>query len=102
MATSTKNMRYRYGQVGRWAFWFKAYGTFMDHLLAHYGTLAFLVEISRQYPGRIPVKRLANPLAWFNPPGNEIEMHAEDVRNMLGALVTSVMGSKPNRDGSYF
>jgi hypothetical protein len=58
---------YRAVQLGRWARWFTAHGAEIDHLYDRYGTLAFLVEVSRG--GR----RFAEPgtwldvFAWFNP-----------------------------------
>ncbi|TVQ91430.1 MAG: hypothetical protein EA397_10275 [Deltaproteobacteria bacterium] len=38
---------YRTRQLGRWAFFFRAHGTEIDHLYGRYGTRAFLIEVTR-------------------------------------------------------
>lgn len=75
---------YRAAQLGRWARWFRAGGAEIDHLYGRYGTLAFLVEVSRG--GR----RLARPstwleaFSWFNP--REVAAEVEDVAGAALAL----------------
>ncbi|MCA9727385.1 MAG: hypothetical protein KC729_06855, partial [Candidatus Eisenbacteria bacterium] len=63
---------YRSAQLGRWAWWFRAYGTEID-TLADRGALAFLVEISRGGIGKWPGSRLLDPFCLFNPPDPEPE-----------------------------
>lgn len=38
---------YRSMQLSRWAFFFRGHGMELDHLYAEYGTLAFLIELTR-------------------------------------------------------
>jgi hypothetical protein len=64
---------YRCAQLGRWAFWFRAYGTEID-CFARHGALSFLVEVSRGGFGRWPVRRMLHPFSIFNPPDPKPEI----------------------------
>jgi hypothetical protein len=64
---------YRSAQLGRWAFWFKAFGTEID-CFAEHGALAFLVEVSGGGFGKWPRRRFFHPFSIFNPPDPEPEI----------------------------
>jgi len=63
---------YRCAQLGRWAFWFRAFGTEID-CFARHGALSFLVEVSRGGLGKWPGRRMLHPFSIFNPPDPEPE-----------------------------
>ena len=59
---------YRPRQLSRWGFFFRAQGAEIDHLYGRYGTLAFLIELTRS--GLRPPKILRDrrtPFRWYNP-----------------------------------
>jgi hypothetical protein len=65
---------YRASQLGRWARWFAAHGTEIDHLYAAHGTRAFLMEVSRGGAFALRPASWTEPFAWFNPPDVEAEV----------------------------
>lgn len=76
---------YRSVQLGRWARWFRARGTEIDHLRDQCGGLAFLVEVSGGGFARWGWRRLLDPFFAFNPPEPEREVGV--LRDLLRALV---------------
>jgi hypothetical protein len=76
---------YRSGQLGRWRFWFRAYGTELDFLCHDVGSLAFLIEVSRGGIGSWGARRLLSPFYWFNP--RTPEPWIADLVPFCGALI---------------
>jgi hypothetical protein len=62
-----RRIGYRSGQLGRWKFWFRAYGTELDFLCHEVDSLAFLVEVSRGGIGAWGPRKLAVPFYSYNP-----------------------------------
>jgi hypothetical protein len=58
---------YRAVQLARWARWFRAGGAEIDHLYGRYGTLAFLIEVSRGGRALARPGTWLDAFAWFNP-----------------------------------
>jgi len=57
---------YKTRQLARWGFFFRAQGTEIDHLYGRYGTLAFLIELTRS--GIRPLKKdWKSYFRWYNP-----------------------------------
>lgn len=73
---------YRCAQLGRWARWFRAHGSEIDHLYGDLGTMAFLIEVSRGGLEARSPSTWADPLAWFNP-----RDPVPDVQNVLLAAL---------------
>lgn len=65
---------YRSRQLGRWAFWFRAHGSEIDHFSAEGSCLAYLVEVSRGGVGRWPPPLCFLPFFAYNPPRPEAEI----------------------------
>jgi hypothetical protein len=74
---------YRTRQLSRWGFFFRAQGTEIDHLYGRYGTLAFLVELTRS--GIAQPKDLKTPFRWYNPrdPGPTLELGGAAMRVLI-------------------
>ncbi|HMV66786.1 MAG TPA: M14 family metallopeptidase [Myxococcota bacterium] len=58
---------YRTRQLSRWGFFFRAQGSEIDHLYGRYGTLAFLVELTRSGIDPLHPADLRTPFRWYNP-----------------------------------
>jgi hypothetical protein len=59
---------YRTRQLSRWGFFFRAHGTEIDHIYGEYGTLPFLVELTRSGADpRRPRESLKRYFRWYNP-----------------------------------
>lgn len=59
---------YKTRQLSRWGFFFRAQGSEIDHLYGRYGTLAYLIELTRS--GIRPfhlAKDAKTPFRWYNP-----------------------------------
>jgi hypothetical protein len=80
--------RYRVAQLGRWRFWFRAFGTEIDFFQSR-GARAFLVETSAGGFGRWPWRRALHPFSIFNPPDAEPEL--ERLTPALRRLVASAL-----------
>lgn len=65
---------YRAGQLGRWAPWFRAYGTEIDFLSGEVGALSYLIEVSRGGILRWGHRKLLQPFFWYNPPRPQAEV----------------------------
>jgi hypothetical protein len=87
---------YRSAQLGRWAFWFRAYGTEID-CFARHGALSFLVEVSRGGFGQWPTRRMLHPFSIFNPPDPEpeIALLLPSLLRLLEAAVQEAEASQP-------
>ena len=68
---------YRAVQLGRWARWFSAGGSEIDHLYSRYGTLALLIEVSKGGRAIDRPSTWIDPFAWYNPA--EVAMEVENV-----------------------
>lgn len=58
---------YKAMQLARWGFPFRTLGTEVDHFYAQYGSLSFLIELTRS--GLFPLSRKSfeHPFRWYNP-----------------------------------
>jgi hypothetical protein len=56
---------YRTRELSRWGFFFRAQGAEIDHLYGEYGTLAYLIELTRS--GVDPLHPLQSYLRWYCP-----------------------------------
>jgi predicted deacylase len=86
---------YRSRQLGRWAWWFRAYGTEIDFLTGEVGALSYLIELSRGGILRWGVRRLIHPFFWYNPPRPKGEI--ERVAEFCARLVSEGMREPPPR-----
>lgn len=79
---------YRTRQLARWGFFFRANGAELDHLYGRYGTLAWLVELTRSgFDLLHPLASLQTPFRWYNP--EDPRPHAERGRAALRALIAA-------------
>lgn len=82
-----RRIGYRSGQLGRWKFWFRAYGTELDFLCHDVDSLAFLVEVSRGGMGQWGARKLAIPFYSHNP--RRPEPWIEELAPFCEALILS-------------
>lgn len=80
---------YRSGQLGRWAFWFRALGTEIDFLSAELRAHAYLIEVSRGGIGRWGLRRLVVPFFAYNPPSPQTEVDA--VAELCARLIEAAL-----------
>lgn len=74
-------------QLSRWGFFFRAQGTEIDHLYGRYGTLAWLVELTRSgFDPLHPATSLSSPFRWYNPedPRPRTERGVAALRALIG------------------
>lgn len=78
---------YRTRQLSRWGFFFRAHGAELDHLYGRYGTLAYLIELTRSGfdPGH-PRASLRTYARWYNPrdPRPHVERGLAALRALVG------------------
>lgn len=92
---------YRTAPLGRWSWWFRAFGTEVDFFasLPHRARpLAYLIEVSRGGIFRWGMRRAFHPFYWFNPPDPEAEL--DILRPKVWALVQAALAEEtldPNR-----
>lgn len=60
-------LAYKTRQLSRWGFFFRAHGSEIDHLYGQYGTLAFLVELTRSGIRPSHLKDTRTYFRWYNP-----------------------------------
>jgi hypothetical protein len=59
---------YRTRQLSRWGFFFRAHGTELDHIYGEYGTLSYLVELTRSGADwKRPLHSWKTHFRWYNP-----------------------------------
>lgn len=58
---------YKTRQLSRWGFFFRAQGTELDHLYGTYGTLTFLIELTRSGIQPLRPKTWRTYFRWYNP-----------------------------------
>ena len=59
---------YKTRQLSRWGFFFRAQGTELDHLYGRYGTLTYLVELTRSGIHPLKPSTWNQYFRWYNPP----------------------------------
>ena len=76
---------YKVRQLSRWGFFFRAQGAEIDHIYGQYGTLAYLMELTRSglHPFRPPTWK--DYFRWYNP--RDPERPVETGSHALRALV---------------
>jgi len=78
---------YKVRQLSRWGFFFRAHGAEIDHIYGKYGTLSFLVELSRSGLNPFRPRTFKDPFYWYNPP--HAERHVQKgVRALRGLVYT--------------
>lgn len=92
---------YRPRQLGRWGFFFRAQGAELDHLYGRYGTLAWLIELTRSgFDPRRPLESLRTYFRWYNP----ADPRPHVARGLAALRVLITAGDVPHvarRDTSY-
>jgi len=79
---------YRTRQLGRWAFFFRAHGSEIDHLYGRYGTRAFLIEVTRSGIRPLSPKTWRWGFETYNPSGaRRYRKHRDRTVRSLHALI---------------
>jgi len=76
---------YKVRQLSRWGFFFRAQGAEIDHIYGQYGTLAYLIELSRSGINPFRPHTLRDQFYWYNP--QYPDRHVEKGMDALRALV---------------
>jgi hypothetical protein len=76
---------YKTRQLSRWAFFFRAHGSEIDHLYGEYGTLSFLIELTRSGINVGKSRDFKDYFRWYNP--RKPERHLQMGLSALRALV---------------
>jgi hypothetical protein len=76
---------YKVRQLSRWGFFFRAQGAEIDHIYGKYGTLAFLIELSRSGMNPFRPYTIRDHFYWYNPP--QPARHVQKGQRALQALV---------------
>ena len=76
---------YKVRQLSRWGFFFRAQGAEIDHIYGKYGTLAYLIELTRSGLNPFRPSTLKDPFRWYNPLAPE--RHVDKGVSALRALV---------------
>ncbi len=86
---------YRTRQLSRWGFFFRAQGTELDHIYGEYGTLSYLVELTRSgFDIRHPVSSRKTFFRWYNPTNPEGH-RKRGVAAMRALIATDVSRTVP-------
>ena len=72
---------YKAMQLSKWGFPFRTLGTELDHFYGKYGSLTFLIELTRSGLFPLSPKSFQNPFRWYNPrnPQKDIERGVDSV-----------------------
>ncbi len=84
---------YRPRQLSRWAFFFRAQGSEIDHLYGKYGTIAFLVETTRSGIERLEDVRTY--FRWYNP--RDPMRHIREGLRYLRAISQEIVEGRAQR-----
>ncbi len=76
---------YKVRQLSRWGFFFRAHGSEIDHIYGKYGTLAYLIELSRSGLNPFRPYTFRDYFYWYNPP--QPARHVDKGTRALRALV---------------
>jgi hypothetical protein len=79
---------YKVRQLSRWGFFFRAHGAEIDHIYGEYGTLSFLIELTRSGLSPTRLSTLKTPFDWYNPARAEphIEKGVRALRSLIHTL----------------
>jgi len=88
MAKAQGSHAYKVRQLSRWGFFFRAHGSEIDHIYGEYGTLAFLIELTRSGLNPLRPRTLGTHFRWFNPvrPDRHIDKGVSALRALVGTL----------------
>lgn len=76
---------YRTRQLSHWGFFFRAQGSELDHAYGRYGTLSYLIELTRSgFDPLHPRRSLKTYFRWYNP--KKVERHRRKGVAALRAL----------------
>ena len=85
---------YRTRQLSHWGFYFRAQGSELDHAYGRYGTLAYLIELTRSgFDPLHPRRSFETYFRWYNPQRRE-----RHVRKGVAALRALVSYDPPGSD----
>jgi hypothetical protein len=79
---------YKTRQLSRWGFFFRAHGAEIDHIYGKYGTLAFLMELTRSGMNPLRPQTLRSHLRFYNPtdPTRHVDKGVSALRALIGTL----------------
>ena len=75
---------YQVKELSRWGFFFRALGSELDHMYAEYGTMSFLIEMSRSGLEWFDPSTWRDPFRMYNPADRQ--PHTDMGRDALKAL----------------
>lgn len=67
MSEAQGSHAYKVRQLSRWGFFFRAQGSEIDHIYGKYGTLAFLIELTRSGLNPFRPQTFRQHFRWYNP-----------------------------------
>lgn len=88
MAKAQGAHAYKVRQLSRWGFFFRAHGAEIDHIYGEYGTIAFLIELTRSGLNPLRPATFSTPFRWFNPvrPSRHVDKGVSALRALVGEL----------------
>lgn len=91
---------YKTRQLSRWGFFFRAHGSEIDHIYGRYGTLPFLIELSRSGLSPWRPQDFKRPFRLYNPirPAKHVDKGVSAIRQLVGTM--SREGDQAPRRGS--
>ena len=89
---------YKTRQLSRWGFFFRAHGSEIDHLYGSYGTLAFLVELTRSGIRPFKAKDYKTYFRWYNPVDRTRHLD-KGVAAMRALIETELPSTEPVEHG---
>lgn len=97
MAKAQGSHAYKVRQLSRWGFFFRAHGAEIDHIYGEYGTLSFLIELTRSGLNPLRPRTLSTHFRWFNPvrPERHIEKGVSALRALVGTLAWEGWAPEP-------
>jgi hypothetical protein len=88
MAKAQGAHAYKVRQLSRWGFFFRAHGTELDHIYGEYGTITFLIELTRSGLNPLRPGTFGTHFRWFNPvkPARHVDKGVSALRALVGTL----------------
>lgn len=79
---------YKVRQLARWGFFFRAQGAEIDHIYGQYGTLSYLIELTRSGINPFRPNTLRDQFYWYNPqrPTRHVDKGISALRAMVYTL----------------
>ena len=88
MSQAQGSHAYKVRQLSRWGFFFRAHGSEIDHIYGKYGTLAYLIELSRSGVNPFRPQTFREYFHWYNPqrPDRHVERGVRALRSLVHTL----------------